>query len=298
MKKKIISLLLISAMYLVAVVAAAAVIAVLIPYIESAILLLFIGDVIATVIIYAFGVIIKNSSTYDPYWSVQPIVVLTGFYILTGAPFMAYHLFALIPLSVWAVRLTLNWAKGFDDLKWQDWRYVMLRENNKKIWQLVNFFGINMIPTVLVFGGTIPIMQYIEAGSFNIALSIIGCTVSLAAAALQTIADKQLADFKKLQTGGCIESGLWKYSRHPNYLGEVSLWWGFFILAIPCFTPLTIAGAVAITLLFTFISIPLMEKRLIKRDGYQDYKKRVSRILLLPQRKVKIETDIVEEILN
>lgn len=285
MKKKITSLLIILLLYLAAAAAAAALIILLRPYIENAILLLFIGDAAATVIVYAFGVIIKNSSAYDPYWSVQPLCVTLGFYLLTGAPFAAYHLFALAPLTIWAARLTFNWAKGFDGLKWQDWRYVMLREKNPGIWQLVNFFGINMIPTVLVFGGTIPILQYIRAGSFSAALSILGCAVSLAAVTLQTVADKQLAGFKKLNTGVCIDAGLWKYSRHPNYLGEITLWWGFFIMAVPFFDLLTVAGAAAITLLFIFISIPLMEKRLSGRPGYNEYKKRVSPLLLLPRKK-------------
>ncbi len=286
MKKKIISLLIILLLYIAAVAAAAAVIAVLRPYIGNWLLLLFIGDVAGTVIVYAYGVIIKNSSVYDPYWSVQSLAVIAGFYIMTGTPFNAYHLFALLPLSAWAFRLTVNWAKGFTDLKWQDWRYVMLKEKNPKIWQIVNFGGINMMPTILVFGGTIPILQYMAAGSFNPGLSILGCTVSFLAMLLQTTADKQLADFKKLNTGGCIDSGLWKYSRHPNYLGEVCLWWGFFIMATPVFNLLTIAGALAITLLFVFISIPLMEKRMAGRPGYAEYKKQVSRILLLPRRKI------------
>lgn len=298
MEKKVFALLLILILYAAAFAAAAGVIILLNNYIDSAILLLFIGDVVATVVVWLFGVIIKNSSVYDPYWSVQPLCVVLGFYFLTGTPFISYHLFALIPLGFWAVRLTLNWVLGFDDLKWQDWRYVKLKEDNPKLWPIINFFGINMMPTILVFAGTVPILQYIEflyisdialssipPFGFKHIMALLGGAVALGAAILQTIADKQLSDFKKLKTGEVMDKGLWRHSRHPNYLGEVSLWWGFFIMAIPAFTYLTIIGAAAITLLFNFISIPLMEKRLKDKPGYAEYRATVSRILLLPRKK-------------
>ena len=87
--------------------------------------------------------------------------------------------------------------------------------------------------------------------------------------------------FRKGKTGGFIRSGLWKYSRHPNYLGEILMWWGIGIasvFAMPdrCYL---LVGALANTLLFACVSIPLAEQRQSRKEGFAEYKK-ATRILL------------------
>ena len=115
---------------------------------------LLIADVAATVFVFIFSVAFNNASVYDPYWSVQPIVI-TGwfafFYDITSATVLL-----LISIVYWGVRLTCNWAYCFGGLNHQDWRYTKLKNENGKIYPLLNFAGIHMMPTLIVFMCTLP----------------------------------------------------------------------------------------------------------------------------------------------
>ena len=89
-------------------------------------LALLIADVLATVVTFIFSVIFDNASVYDPYWSVQPPVILIAFAI--GRELTALGILLIIAVSFWAVRLTANWAYTFHGLEHQDWRYTMLKD--------------------------------------------------------------------------------------------------------------------------------------------------------------------------
>jgi steroid 5-alpha reductase family enzyme len=254
------------------------------------ILRLFISDIICTIVIYTFGLIFKNSSLYDPYWSLIPWLILI-FMVIVFQYFNTINLILLVLFGFWSNRLTVNWAKSFDTLKVQDWRYVEYKKNNKPLmWHFLNFVGINLVPTILVFGGLIPLLLVIYS---NLAFSwfhLIGLAVIVASTILELVADYQLSKFKKLleNKGKYMNQGLWKYSRHPNYLGEISMWFGGYlvmVVSLPNYWYL-IAGAIAILILFIFVSIPLMEKRQIKNKlGYSDYQKNTSMLLILPPKK-------------
>jgi steroid 5-alpha reductase family enzyme len=127
------------------------------------------------------------------------------------------------------------------------------------------------------------------------AVSIIGAAMWVIGFSLEVTSDAQKYAFRNdpKNTGRWIQSGLWKYSRHPNYFGEVILWWGLFILALPSFSVsmlFTLVGPVFITLLLLFVSgVPLLEKSAEEKHGknpeYQAYKRRTSLFVLMPQRK-------------
>ena len=118
-------------------------------------------------------------------------------------------------------------------------------------------------------------------------LSAVFLCVSLGAATMQGIADVQMHKFRKHHTGTFICVGLWKYSRHPNYLGEILMWWGIGLsTAFACdFSVLYLVGASLNTLLFLFVSIPLADGKLAKKEGFIEYKKRTR--ALIPLKKFK-----------
>ena len=249
------------------------------PY--SNIINIFIVDIICTIIVYIFSVIFKNASIYDPYWSVQPIIILT-LYSLTKSINIPI-IIMLISIYIWGIRLTLNWAYTFKNLTHQDWRYTMLKEKNKKIYELVNLFGIHLMPTILVFLAILPALYIIDY-SFSLTIySIFGLIVCLISTSLELVSDYQMHKFRS-KSKGLINTGLWKYSRHPNYLGEILMWWGILIQAIPVFNSFLLIGPLAITLLFLFISIPMADKRQSKKEGYQEYKKRTNRLIPIKRR--------------
>lgn len=240
---------------------------------------LLIADVAATAVTFIFSVIFNNASVYDPYWSVQPIVIAVAFAI--GGKMTAARLLPLIAVSLWGVRLTANWAYTFKNLNHQDWRYTMLKEKTGKFYPIVNFLGIHLFPTLVVYACMLPVV-YTYALDFKANTgSVVFFILSILAVILQLVSDTQMQKFRNGKTGGFIRNGLWKYSRHPNYLGEILMWWGValaFISAVPSMWYLC-AGALVNTLMFLFISIPMADKRQAKKDGFDEYKKQ-TRILL------------------
>ena len=222
---------------------------------------------------------------YDAYWSVQPIVILIGLSI--GKPLGLLQILLLISVCYWGIRLTANWAYNFTDFTYQDWRYVMLKEKTGKFYPFINFTGIHMVPTLVVYFCTIPaayaIINNLKA---NIG-SIIAILVSIFAATMQGIADIQMHKYRKNRTTPFNRNGLWKYSRHPNYLGEILMWWGIgFAVVVANFELYwLLLGPLLNTILFLSTSIPLAEKRQSRKEGFLEYKKETR--YLLPIKKIK-----------
>lgn len=242
---------------------------------------LLIADAIGTLTVFIFSVLFNNASVYDPYWSVQPIIILAALFIETG--FSVSGLIILIAVTLWGVRLTANWAYTFRGLGSQDWRYTMLEEKTGAWYPLVNFFGIHMVPTLVVYAAILPAAYIITAKTpFNVGV-LIFALVSVLAAVLQGFADVQLHKFRKENKNAkkptFIRVGLWKHSRHPNYLGEILMWWGVALAGACASYWYLMGGAVLNTLLFLFISIPMADKHQSRKKNYDVYR-RATRALL------------------
>ncbi len=244
---------------------------------------LLIADTAATVFTFIFSLIFKNASVYDPYWSVQPIVILATFALFEQMTMAKILLLAAV--CIWGVRLTANWAYTFHGLKHQDWRYTMLHDTTGIFYPVINFVGIHMVPTLVVYGVTLPAVYVIQSNAQGNVWSIVFFALSAAAFTLQGAADIQMHRFRKNRTGTFIRTGLWKYSRHPNYLGEILMWWGVALSAVAAlgFEWYYIAGAIANTMLFLCVSIPLADGRQSKKEGFAEYRKQTR--MLLPLKK-------------
>ena len=244
---------------------------------------LLIADIAATVVTFIFSVIFGNASVYDPYWSIQPPVILIAFAM--GEKLTVFGVLLIIVVSYWAIRLTANWAYTFANLNHQDWRYTMLKEKTGVFYPLINFVGIHMIPTLVVYGCILPaVLAVINGVAANLG-SVIFLCVSLGAATMQGIADYEMHTFRKNKNGAFIRNGLWKYSRHPNYLGEILMWWGV-ALSVICVAPnawYIATGALANTILFFAVSIPMADGRQSRKEGFAEYKKQTR--MLLPIKK-------------
>ena len=244
---------------------------------------LLIADVAATVVTFIFSVIFGNASVYDPYWSVQPPVILIAFAI--GKELTVLGVLLLIVVSFWAIRLTANWAYTFANLNHQDWRYTMLKEKTGIFYPVINFVGIHMVPTLVVYGCILPaVWAVINGVNVNFG-SVFFLCLALGAATMQGIADVQMHKFRKNRNASFIRIGLWKYSRHPNYLGEILVWWGV-ALSVICSAPnawYLAVGALANTVLFFAVSIPMADGRQSRKEGFAEYKKQTR--MLLPIKK-------------
>ncbi|MBU0996984.1 MAG: DUF1295 domain-containing protein [Firmicutes bacterium] len=247
-------------------------------------------DVVATLIVWAVGLAIRNPSIYDPYWSVVPPVLILFWIFHYSFTFSLWSGIMFLSVLLWSIRLTYNFIINFDGFVYQDWRYVMLKEKNPKIWFVTNLFGINMMPTLIVLIQLFAAYQILISNQSPSLLFLLGSLVSILAATIQFISDKQMREFrteheKKKQV---MSDGLWSVSRHPNYFGEVSFWWGLWIMYFGAYQRLDLffIPPVLMTLLFVFISVPMMENKiLISRPEYKDVQAKISMLIPWPQRK-------------
>ena len=278
MKNKVLSLLLVYLIYIIAYVGA---------YFSSIwikdniYLQLAFMDVVATIIIWIASIFLKNTSLYDPYWSLTPWAIATYLLFVTRVS-NAYTFILYIVFSIWSWRLTINWMITFDDLKWEDWRYKEYRVKYPfYLYEPLNLVGFMMMPTTLVYFGLLPLLIIIVNGAT--ALSIIGSATILLGTLLEFFADHDMHTFlKETKERKVCNKGLWAYSRHPNYLGENLIWIGIYVALVVSLPQYWyyFFGALLILLLFEFISIPMMEKRQIsRRPDYLEYIKTTPRMV-------------------
>lgn len=245
--------------------------------------IVFTADIAATLVIYTFARVFRNASFYDPYWSVAPLAIAL-YYILvvsSGDVVFIRQVLVVTLVFIWGIRLTLNWARQWRGLGHEDWRYANFRSKSKGWFWFVELTGIEMMPTIIVFLGCLSLYPALATGTspFGV-LDWIAIVVTAGAIILETTSDEQLRKFVKAnpKPGKIMSTGLWAYSRHPNYLGEIMLWWGLFLFALSADLSYwwVVVGPVAMTLLFIFISIPMMDKRNLERKpGYEEHMKKV-----------------------
>ena len=241
---------------------------------------LLMADVLATIVVWGFGLLYENVSVYDPYWSVFPPVAFLLWAFYTSVLSLPVILL-LVASWYWGWRLTCNWAITFKGIGHEDWRYTKYRDRHPLVFHAINLFGLNMMPTLVVFAAILPGLKLFETIAPANILTYFGCVVCIVSATIQLIADKQSHDFRAAHPGKVCNVGLWKHGRHPNYFGEIQFWWGIWIMyaSLNGFD-MFIGGAIAMTALFLGISIPLMEKRqLANKPDYAEYRKQ-TRILI------------------
>ena len=195
----------------------------------------------------------------------------------------------LLAVWYWGVRLTCNWAYTFKNLAAQDWRYDGFKKKYPRAFQIISLFGINLFPTIVVYLCLLPGVAFIRNSACNVA-TIIGFAVCVCAATFQLIADIQMHRFRRENAGKnmLIRNGLWKYARHPNYLGEIMMWWGVYIIMLSSAPGMWHLGAGALvnTLMFLFVSIPMADKRNREiRPGFDSYIKETNSLLPFKIRK-------------
>ncbi|MEJ6516075.1 MAG: DUF1295 domain-containing protein [Pseudomonadales bacterium] len=238
-----------------------------------------IADVVATIVIFAFSVVFKNSSFYDAYWSVIPMVIV-GYLISlqTDAELIRQLMLALVIL-LWGFRLTANWAYTWSGLDHVDWRYVNLQKKAGLLWWPLSFTGVHLYPTILVFLGCIPMYHALVIGTQPInGFDYLALTVGLVSVWIEFQSDRELHRFRDVRHSRTevLDTGLWSLCRHPNYLGEIGVWVSVLLFgyaAVGYADYWMLAGSAAMILLFTIVSIPMIEKKLIEdKPGYVAYK--------------------------
>jgi steroid 5-alpha reductase family enzyme len=260
-------------------------------------LALFLADTVATVVVFAFSRAFDNSSFYDPYWSVAPMVFALGL-PFSGLPGVAAlgprQVLMAAVTSAWGLRLTYNWLRGWEGLTHEDWRYVAFRKQFPRGYWPFSFLAIHFFPTVCTFASSLPMWPVATSSAPLGWLDALGVAVALGATVIEGVADAQLRAYRKDceakgVRGAICEVGLWSWSRHPNYFGECTFWLGVWILGVGASTAdaaWTSVGPLGIFALFVFGTIPLAEKRsLERRPAFAEHQRRVSMLIPWPPKK-------------
>jgi len=247
------------------------------------------ADVAATAVVFAFSALFDNSSLYDPYWSVAPIPIALYWASRPGALLAprGRQLILLALVAGWGFRLTANWVARWRGLSDEDFRYREIRRKAGRLYWPASFFSIHLFPTAWVFLALLPAYPALAAPGRPLGvLDLAAAALAAFAIALEAAADLQLRRYLRSRPDpqGILDRGLWGVWRHPNYLGEVLFWWAVFLFGLaadPSWAPSAV-GAVAITCLFAFVSVPWMDRRMAA--GHPAWKEHMERTaVLLPR---------------
>jgi steroid 5-alpha reductase family enzyme len=230
-------------------------------------------------LLFVVALIRRDNSVADPAWG--PGFLVAALAVLWfNQPEGLRPVLVTVLVAIWAVRLSLhvilrNWGRG------EDWRYARWRLVWGRWWVLRSFVQVFLLQGALLLVVDAPVLFVNTHGGPALTwLDAAGGALWLIGFLFETVADAQLARFLKdpMNHGRVLRSGLWRYSRHPNYFGEVSQWWGLWLIALS--VPgawVTIVGPVAITLLILKVSgIPLLESRQSANPEFREYQKRTS----------------------
>ncbi len=244
---------------------------------------------IIQILFFSFAATFKTDKVTDLSYGLT-FIILAWFGLLTNSNIQPYHWLIIAIISLWGLRLATYLFIRILRTK-KDKRFDGVRENFLKFAQ---FWALQAISVWIISLPASYILSLSQAQPVTV-VSIVGLAIWLIGLTLETIADWQKFQFKNQleNRGQWIDSGLWRYSRHPNYFGEMLCWWGIFIFSIPFqsgWSWLTIIGPIIITTLLLFVTgIPPLEKRYNKRyennDDYQQYKEQTSLLIPLPVKK-------------
>jgi len=226
---------------------------------------------------FLLAITIRNNSIVDILWGLGFVAIAVVVYYFGSDSFVSQLIFGYV--LIWGLRLSLhillrNWGKG------EDFRYATWRKDWGKAWMIRSFFQIFLVQWGLMQLVSIPIVLGIT-GDLTIApwMQYLGMFLWLTGFFFEAVGDYQLTMFKKKKSskGKLMTTGLWSRTRHPNYFGEATLWWGIAVLAYGVTGNLySFVGPLVIDFLLLFVSgIPMLEAKYQGRADWRAYAKKV-----------------------
>jgi len=229
--------------------------------------------------LFVVGTLLKNNSIVDIGWGIG-FVILSWILLFLRLPAALVRVSITLLVSLWGLRLFYHILKR-NHGKPEDFRYVAFRKAWGK-WVIPRaFLQVYMLQGLLMFLIALPFILLKDTQvQVNYVLLALGVLVFALGFTFESVGDAQLKAFlgDPANRGKIMGSGLWRYTRHPNYFGEATLWWGIFLIALSGgVTPFAVIGPVTITLLLLFVSgVPLLEKSMKDKPGYAEYAAKTS----------------------
>ncbi len=228
---------------------------------------------------FVASLIKKRNDVADVAWGL-------GFVLMTWASFFISldsgirGLLVGLLVSIWGLRLAWH-IHARNKGKAEDYRYLAWRKEWGKWFYIRSYFQVYLLQGIFLFLIVMPVLFINKnAGAELGLLDFIGVAVWLFGFYFEVVGDAQLARFIKdpANKGKLMQGGLWAYTRHPNYFGEVTQWWGIWLIALSVPNGVfAIIGPITITFLILKVSgIPMLEKKMAEHPDFADYKKRVS----------------------
>lgn len=237
---------------------------------------------------FIISLIKKRNDVADIAWGL-------GFVLLAWISFLCAERITLVGLivalcvTVWGLRLSVHIYQRNKD-KGEDYRYKAWRNSWGKWFLIRSYMQVYLLQGFFLYLIFLPVLMIHQDSNIMFGKEVFfGLLVWVCGFLCEAIADQQLAVFMKNpdNKGAIMSSGLWAYSRHPNYFGEVMQWWGIWLIALS--TPyglLAIIGPLTITFLILKVSgIPLLEEKMSQNPDFVAYKKRVSMFIPLPPKR-------------
>jgi len=224
--------------------------------------------------LWLISLALKNASIVDIFWGIGFVIVTWMAYRLAPGYLPRKQLVAIL-VTIWGLRLAIhigirNWGKP------EDFRYVKWREENGARWWWFSFFQVFLLQGILMWIISAPILAAQTSGfpAILTPLDLIGASLWILGLLFESIGDFQLMLFKAdpANKGKLLTTGLWRYTRHPNYFGEAVLWWGFYIIALAAGYWWTIFSPILMTYLLMKVSgVAMLEKTMKLKPGYEEY---------------------------
>ncbi|MCF8002101.1 MAG: DUF1295 domain-containing protein [Halanaerobiales bacterium] len=233
------------------------------------------------IVFFIIAIFKKNNSVVDIGWGLG--FVLVSYYVLIITGNLHFRsLLVTIFVSIWGLRLAYHIFKR-NKGKPEDYRYAKWRKDWDHFY-IRSFFQIFILQGLLLFLIVSSVVNINSSPFYSIKLfDIIGIIIWLIGFTFEALGDKQLKDYinkpDSKKDGHIMKKGLWKYTRHPNYFGEATMWWGIYIigLSIPS-SWIFIISPITITILLLYVSgVPLLEKRYADDQEFQEYAKKTNK---------------------
>lgn len=254
----------------------------------SSILAVFVAILLLQFVAYLYALRTNRVDIVDSVWGLSFITGIISLQIVQPTTSYSVLIVEFLVL-IWGIRLASHIYRRFRRSTKQDPRYTSLIERwpkrQLKLQLFVKIFLVQAILATLISLSVITLHVYQPAIGW---LAVIGLVIWCIGFGFEWLSDRQLRNFlSKADRGELMTTGLWKYSRHPNYFGEVTMWWGIAIMSLS--TPywwLAMTGATTITILICFVSgIPPAEKQAYTKQGWAEYKAKTSVLIPWPRAK-------------
>lgn len=246
------------------------------------------------VVSWLFSIVRKDVSFVDSLWSLF-FLVAAAIFALGSQPLSDRGVLVMALVAIWALRLTIyitarNWGEP------EDYRYQSIRANNEPGFAFKSLYIVFGLQGALAWVIALPLLPAITSDAALSGIDIIAAVLWLVGFVFEAGGDYQLSRFKAREDnrGRVLETGLWRYTRHPNYFGDFCIWWSFYLFALAAGGWWSIVSPLLMSVLLLKVSgVAMLESTISdRRPEYAEYIRRTNAFFPGPRR----NTEILEEI--